>query len=129
MTEHNTPLMQDIGRGLRGRCPHCGEGKLFGKFLKVKDHCDVCGEEFHHHRADDFPAYIVVLLLGHIMVPFALEIEERFAPPFWIHMVVTIPLALLLALTLLQPVKGAIVALQWRNRMHGFALSRKKPSE
>lgn len=126
--EDKNPLMQDLFRGLTCRCPKCGEGKMFGKFLKVNKVCAHCGEELDHHRADDFPAYLVVLILGHMMVPFALGIEEHFSPPYWVHMVSTIPLTLILAIALLQPVKGMIVAIQWRLHMHGFALSRDKAS-
>lgn len=123
--EH-TPLLQDLSRGLTCHCPKCGEGKLFRKWLKVVDHCEKCGEEFHHHRADDFPAYIVVAILGHVMVGFALGLEESFAPPFWVHAITTFPFTLLLALVLLQPVKGAVVAIQWRIGMHGFKHSKLK---
>ena len=55
-------------RGLLGRCPHCGEGKLFPVFIKTVDACEVCGEELHHHRADDLPAYLVVVIVGHIVL-------------------------------------------------------------
>ncbi len=63
--EENQPksLMQDLSCGFSGKCLHCGEGKLFAKWLKVADHCTMCGEEFHHHKADDFPAYIVIFIL------------------------------------------------------------------
>lgn len=123
---HQTSLMQDLSRGFACKCPQCGEGKLFLKWLKVTDHCPACGEEFHHHRADDFPAYVVIFIMGHIMVGFALELEARFAPPFWWHTVSTIPLTIIFSLALLQPVKGAIVALQWRIGMHGFKTAKEK---
>ena len=55
-------------RGFRLRCPNCGEGRLFRSFLKVADHCSECGEEFHPHRADDFPAYLVIIVVGHAIV-------------------------------------------------------------
>ena len=128
MSDKTSTLLQDLSCGLACKCPNCGEGRLFGKWLKVVDHCEKCGEEFHHHRADDFPAYVVILILGHVMVTYALWLEEVFAPPFWVHLATTVPLAFALAIWMLQPVKGAIVALQWRMHMHGFALSRKKPN-
>lgn len=124
--EHDTSLMHDLSRGFSCKCPKCGEGKLFAKWLKVVDRCNACGEEFHHHKADDFPAYIVIFILGHVMVSWALWLEDAFSPPMWVHLATTIPLTVLLALVLLQPVKGAIVALQWRMGMHGFRDSRHK---
>lgn len=119
------PLIQDLGRGVTCRCPECGEGRMFRKWLKVADNCNVCGEEFHHHKADDFPAYLVIAIVGHIMVPFSLGLERNFTPPYWVHLVTAIPLTLLLSLILLQPVKGAVVAIQWRIGMHGFGASKK----
>lgn len=114
------PLVQSMTRGWRGRCPKCGEGRLFRAFLKVVDRCEVCGEELCHHRADDAPPYFVILITGHIVVPLALIVETAYSPPYWMHALLWGPLTLVLALALLQPVKGAIVGWQWANRMHGF---------
>ena len=114
------PLMTELLRGLLGRCPCCGKGRMFRAFLKVKDRCEVCGEELHHHRADDFPAYIVIFLVGHMLVPAVLSVETNFAPSYWVHLMLWLPPTLILTLGLLQPVKGAVVALQWRMGMHGF---------
>ena len=114
------PLMAEVARGLLGRCPCCGKGRMFGAFLKVKDRCEVCGEELYHHRADDFPAYIVIFLVGHMLVPAVLSVETNFAPSYWVHLMLWLPPTLILTLGLLQPVKGAVVALQWRMGMHGF---------
>jgi uncharacterized protein (DUF983 family) len=103
-----------------GRCPSCGKGRLFRAFLKVADRCEVCGEDFSHQRADDAPAYFVILIVGHLVVPLALEVEILFAPPYWVHVALWLPRIFGLALGLLQPVKGAIVGLQWAQYMHGF---------
>src|SRR5262249_13685161 len=111
---------QAFWRGFRCRCPNCGEGRMFRAFLKVADACPACGEELHHQQADDAPAYFVILIVGHIVVPLALAVETEVAPPMWVHWSLWIPMTLGLALALLQPVKGAIVALQWAFRMHGF---------
>jgi len=112
-------------RGFLGRCPCCGKGRMFRAFLKVSDRCEVCGEELHHHRADDFPAYIVIFIVGHLMVPTVLSVETAFAPSYWVHLALWLPTTLVLTLGLLQPVKGAIVALQWRMGMHGFEDAKK----
>jgi uncharacterized protein (DUF983 family) len=107
-------------RGFRGRCPRCGEGKLFRAFLKVADNCSECGLDFTPHRADDLPAYLVIVIVGHIVVPLALSIETNFAPPVLLQLAIYLPVTLLLSLVLLQPVKGAVVGFQWAFRMHGF---------
>ncbi len=110
-------------RGFMGRCPACGEGRLFPRFLKVADHCEVCGAEFHHHRADDFPPYIVMFLVGHVVVYGILQTETRLEVPLWVHLAVWPALTLVLALGLLQPVKGAVVGLQYALGMHGFGVA------
>jgi uncharacterized protein (DUF983 family) len=107
-------------RGARGRCPSCGGGHMFRAFLKVADRCPACGEELHHQRADDFPAYIVIVLVGHIVVPLVLETEILFSPPYWLHMALWPAVVFGLGLALLQAVKGAIVGLQWVLGMEGF---------
>jgi uncharacterized protein (DUF983 family) len=113
-------LWSAMKRGFRSRCPRCGEGKLFRAFLKVDDHCSVCGLDFTPHRADDLPAYLVIVIVGHIVVPLALSIETNFSPPVWLQLAIYLPLTLVLSLALLQPVKGAVVGFQWAMRMHGF---------
>ena len=107
-------------RGWCGRCPSCSEGRMFRAFLKVADHCPACGEALHHQRADDAPAYFVILIVGHIIVPVALAVETAFAPSYWIHAALWLPLTIGMSLYLLQPIKGALVSLQWALRMHGF---------
>jgi uncharacterized protein (DUF983 family) len=112
--------LEAMKRGFFGRCPHCAQGRLFRAYLKVADQCPVCGEEMHHHRADDFPAYIVIVIVGHVLVPLVLAVETHLAPPYWLHMMLWPVVTAGLALALLQPVKGAIVGLQWAVGMHGF---------
>ena len=109
-----------IKRGFRGRCPRCGEGKLFRAFLKVDNNCSVCGLDFTPHRADDLPAYLVIVVVGHIVVPLALLIETNYSPPVALQLAIYLPLTLVASLALLQPVKGAVVGMQWALRMHGF---------
>jgi uncharacterized protein (DUF983 family) len=123
---HQVSLAQAMGRGFRGKCPHCGEGRLFGRFLKVADRCETCGEEFHHHRADDLPAYLVIVAVGHVIVPLILAVETAYAPPYWLQALIWLPLTLVSSLALLQPVKGAIVGMQWQFGMHGFEAAKKR---
>jgi len=113
-------LWPALVNGFRRRCPNCGQGALYGRYLKVVDACPNCGEDLHHHRADDAPPYFTIVLVGHIVVPSILLLEQVAAPPSWVHAVIWLPLTLLLALTLLPRVKGAVVGLQWAKRMHGF---------
>ena len=98
---------------------------MFRAFLKVADACPHCGEELHHHRADDFPAYLVIVIVGHILVPLVLAVETHFAPPVLLSMTLWPLTALAMTLGLLQPVKGAVVAIQWYGGMHGFEDAKK----
>jgi len=109
-----------VVRGLRGKCPACGSGKMFRKFLKVSDNCPHCGEELFHHRADDFPAYLVIVIVGHIVVALTLIVEAAFSPPLWLHALIWLPITILFALLLIQPIKGLVVAWQWQGGMEGF---------
>ena len=70
------------------RCPNCGTGRLFGRFLKVVDHCPECGEELFHQRADDFPPYLVIFAVGHVVVTAVLAVEIDYAPPIWLQFLV-----------------------------------------
>jgi uncharacterized protein (DUF983 family) len=119
-------------RGAMGRCPACGRGRLFRSFLKVADRCESCGSELHHHRADDLPPYLVIFLVGHVIGYGILTAETRFETPMWVPLALWPALTLVLAVGLLQPVKGAVVGLQFALGMHGFgaarALSRNRES-
>jgi uncharacterized protein (DUF983 family) len=114
-------LWRSIRRGIMCRCPKCGEGKLFRAYLKVNDTCPNCGEELFHHRADDLPPYIAILIVGHVLIGVMLELEMRqqnISP--MAYLMTLVPLAIILPLALLPSIKGAVVGLQWANRMHGF---------
>jgi uncharacterized protein (DUF983 family) len=124
--EKPVSLTKALWRGFTMRCPNCGEGKLFGRFLKVADHCSACGEDFTPQRADDFPAYLVIVVVGHITIPAVLIVEETFAPAMWLQFLFWLPFIAISALALLQPTKGTVVALQWQLSMHGFADSKKR---
>ena len=119
-TGEKRDIWSAVKRGFRCRCPRCGEGKLFRAFLKVDDHCPVCQLDFTPHRADDLPAYLVIVIVGHVIVPMILWIETDYSPPVSLQLAVYLPLTLILSLVLLQPVKGAVVGIQWALRMHGF---------
>ena len=123
-TSAETAAGRNVGlslwRGVRGRCPRCGRGRLFCAFLKVDDHCSVCRLDFTGHRADDLPAYLVIVIVGHVLVPVILWIEVDYAPSLTFQLGVYLPITALASIALLQPVKGAVVALQWALRMHGF---------
>jgi uncharacterized protein (DUF983 family) len=113
-------LWTAMKRGFRCRCPRCGEGKLFRAFLKIDDNCTTCGLDYTPHRADDLPAYLVIIIVGHIVVPVVLWVETNYSPAIWLQMAIYLPFTFISSLLLLQPVKGAVVGFQWALRMHGF---------
>ena len=121
----DAPAKRDIWlslrRGFLGRCPACGEGRIFGCYLKVNAACPQCGEELHHHRADDAPPYATIFVVGHIVGTLMLLVESFWPDaPIWLHAMVWPTLVLMLSLWFLPRVKGALIAYQWALRMHGF---------
>src|SRR5262249_15963251 len=109
------PVLTSLLRRAAQKCPACGKGAMFRRYLKVVDACLHSGEKLHHHRADA-PAYFTIVIVGHIVVGLVLAVEMAYRPPLWVWL----PLTLILALTVLPIVKGALVALQWALLMHGF---------
>jgi uncharacterized protein (DUF983 family) len=105
-----------IIRGLRGRCPRCGEGRLFQGFLKLRSCCERCGLDFNFADAGDGPAVFVILLGGAIVVCAALITEVVYQPPYWVHAMLWLPLILLVTLSPLRPIKGLMIALQYHHR-------------
>lgn len=111
---------QALKRGFLCRCPQCGQGRIFGRFLKVNPVCDNCGLKLDGHRADDMPPYIVIMIVGHIIVGLNLAFEQSAEWPIWIHYALWPTLGMVSSLALLQPVKGALIGYQWALKMHGF---------
>lgn len=123
--EHHTgraarPVWDAMLSGFRCKCPSCGKGKLFSGFLTVVPACSQCGEVMHHHRADDLPAYLVLVIVGHVIVGAFMAFEANSTLSTWQHLAIWVPITIAMSLALLQPVKGAVVGLQWALYMHGF---------
>jgi uncharacterized protein (DUF983 family) len=112
---HWAPV-EPIRAGLSGRCPRCGEGRLFSGFLTVGKGCGVCGLDYGFADAGDGPAVFVILIIGFIVVGLALWMEVSLNPPLAIHFVIWIPLAIVLCLMALRLLKGVLVTLQYANK-------------
>lgn len=110
------PPQPAVSTGLAGRCPRCGQGRLFDGFLTLAPRCRACGLEFDFADAGDGPAVFVMLIVGFIVVGAALVVEIKYEPPIWLHMVLWIPLLLVLALGMVRPLKGLMIALQYQTR-------------
>lgn len=114
------PMRPAMLKGWKRRCPNCGTGPMLNGFLKVRDTCTVCDEPLHHHRADDGPAYLTILIVGHLMAPLILIVFTTYRPaPIILATTFTVG-CVALSLYLLPRLKGMIVAIQWAKRMHGF---------
>jgi uncharacterized protein (DUF983 family) len=120
----SAPVQLPASLGQAVRCPRCGNAHLFARFLKPMPFCPACGQDWKHQRADDFPAYIAMLLTGHLLAPLIIGLELGFAPAVDMLAAIVVPSAMLTMLALLQPAKGAVIALQWWFGMHGFARER-----
>ena len=100
-------------RGFRRSCPCCGEGRLFAGYITMQRTCNRCGLDFAPYRADDAPAYFTILVVGHMIVPSMLILEQSLHPETWVHMALWVPLTLGLSLGLLPRIKGAVIGVQW----------------
>jgi uncharacterized protein (DUF983 family) len=120
MSVGHRDVWPSIKRGFGCKCPACGTGAMFRSYLKVSPVCETCGEELFHEEAHDFPPYITISIVAHIILLGVVLAEQHAEWPLWVHMATWPALTVLLALALMQPVKGAVVAYQWAQRMHGF---------
>lgn len=109
------PAATMLWRGARGRCPVCGEGRVFEGYLRVARECGHCHAPLGRLRADDAPPYFTIFIVGHLLVPPVFWIEKAYQPPMWLHMTVWLPLFTIICILLLRPVKGAVVG--WMLRM------------
>lgn len=120
MISETESVRPSLRRGWRQRCPACGEGTIFSSYLKVRDTCPVCGQELFHHRADDGPAYLSILIVGHVATVLVAALWEVFRPEPIVLASAGSVFAILLALWLLPRLKGTIIAYQWARGMYGF---------
>lgn len=111
-------------RGIAGRCPRCGEARLFGRFLKPVPACPACGQDWTPQQADDFPAYIAILITGHVLAPVIITLVTSYDITPGLLAAILLPLAVVMMVAMLQPAKGAVIALQWWQGMHGFVRER-----
>lgn len=100
---------------LASKCPNCGKGKLFAGFLDLRSSCDQCQQDYSFADSGDGPAFLIIILVGFIAVGGALTLDVMFAIPYWLHLVIWLPLILILSIGLLRPLKAMMIALQFHN--------------
>ena len=110
------PQLSPYSTGLAGRCPRCGEGKLFDGFLKVAPRCSVCGLDLSKADSADGPAFFIMLLVPLLIMPVAMSVEFSYRPALWLHAVLWGPLIVGLSTALLRPLKGLMIALQFKHQ-------------
>ena len=115
-TEKFQPPVSPYSAGLRGRCPRCGEGKLFNGYLDLAPRCERCKLDYSFADAGDGPAVFVILIAGFVVVGAALVVEATWRPPYWLHALLWLPLLLIMTLGLLRPLKGLLVTLQYHHK-------------
>jgi uncharacterized protein (DUF983 family) len=113
MTHNQITHLSPFSTGFKGRCPECGEGKLFEGFLSLKPKCEACGLAFDFADSGDGPAVFIILFAGFLVVALALFVEVRFMPPYWVHAVLWIPLVLFTCIAPIRPLKGLMIAQQY----------------
>jgi uncharacterized protein (DUF983 family) len=116
MDDNYYPSLSPIKTGLAGTCPRCGRGKLFSGYLTVAGSCSSCGLPFDFADGGDGAAWFVMLIVGFVGVGSILAVEAAYQPPFWVHVLIGIPLLIVLPLILLRPAKGILICQQWKTR-------------
>lgn len=117
MSDHDHyPPVDPIKSGITGRCPRCGEGKLFNGFLTLAPGCTACGLDYAFADSGDGPAAFVILIIGVIVVGLALWLDVNYAPPLWVHFILWVPLAIVLSLVAMRSFKGILINMQYRNK-------------
>lgn len=110
------PPQSPYTTGWRGRCPRCGEGRMFHGFLDVREKCENCGLDYKFADAGDGPAVFVTLIGGFVLLGMALYVQMVFSPPVWLLMLIFAPVTLGVCIGMLRPLKGLLIALQYRNK-------------
>lgn len=105
-----------VRAALKGRCPRCGQGRLFDGFLKVRPACAVCDLDLSTIQTGDGPATFIMQIAGFVVVFSALFVEIKFHPPMWLHLIVWLPMVAGLSLALIRPGRGLMIGLQYRNQ-------------
>lgn len=116
-------------RGGKGCCPRCGEAALFRKWLKPVERCSHCRQDWSLQQADDFPAYIGIFVVGHLLAPVVITMVGTFGMSAWATLAIILPVAIILLLVTLQPVKGAVIAFLWWRGIGAFRQERRAPEE
>ncbi|NCP20286.1 MAG: DUF983 domain-containing protein [Erythrobacter sp.] len=112
-------------RALRGQCPRCGEARLFRKWLKPVDRCPQCAQDWSAQQADDFPAYIGIFVVGHLLAPVVIAMIGSYGMSAWLTLAIILPVAVAMLLAMLQPVKGGVIAFLWWFGIGGFVQERR----
>ena len=116
-------------RGLRGQCPRCGEGRLFRAWLKPVERCGACAQDWSVQQADDFPAYIGIFVVGHLLAPVVIAMIGTFGMSAWLTLAIILPVAVAMLLAMLHPVKGAVIAFLWWFGIGAFVQERRVGSD
>ncbi|MBT4566682.1 MAG: DUF983 domain-containing protein [Marinovum sp.] len=120
-SECDRELFPAVRKGWRRKCPSCGQGPLMDGYLKIRKSCSSCNAQLHHHRADDGPAYLTILIVGHITMPLLHYAFVKWRPDPYILLAIFGVGCIVLSLYLLPRLKGVVVAFQWARYMHGFS--------
>jgi uncharacterized protein (DUF983 family) len=116
-------------RGAKGRCPRCGAAALFRAWLKPVDACPHCRQDWSVQQADDFPAYIGIFVVGHLLAPVVIAMIGTFGMSAWLTLAIILPVAVAMLLAMLQPVKGAVIGFLWWHGIGAFRQERRVPDE
>jgi uncharacterized protein (DUF983 family) len=104
--------------GARGLCPRCGAKTLFRGLASFAPACRACGLDLQEFNVGDGPAAFLILIVGALITGFAIALELSVSPPFWVHVILWVPLTCLAVIGSLRVAKGVLLALEYRHRAH-----------
>lgn len=107
-------------RAALGRCPRCGEGRLFEGYLNLVPACPQCGLPLERADSGDGPAFILIFVLGFLIVPPVLLFARHSSWPMWLHILVWSSVILAATLGTARPAKALLVGLQYRTKPEMF---------
>ena len=114
--DRSYPPISAVSTGLAGRCPRCGDGRMFSGFPNLAPACDSCGLDYGFADSGDGPAVFVTLIAGFLVLGVALAVDIAYEPPLWVYVVIFAPVTILVCLGLLRPLKGLLIASQYKNK-------------
>ena len=99
-----------------GRCPRCRARTLFAGVISFAPQCRSCGLDVSGFNVGDGPAAFLTLIIGAPVSALAIWLQLAAEPPFWVHVVLWLPLTIFAVLAGLRYGKAKLLTAEYRRR-------------